>query len=420
MQLFAISLKSDNSEIFVWGLLAVLFVFFVWSLFHQRKTGKQLRFELEQLGKLNENNVEAEFVLRAMKLITWHLDPKTMIITFDNDFRDKRSKMTSFTDGLSVSIIVSNIHPQDAERLDKALSDLCAGITENYHEEYRVLIPHSDKCYWEESYATVVERDVEGKPTSIVGTTQIIDDRKLMEAELIAARNNAEESNRMKSAFIAHMSHEIRTPLNAIVGFTSLLPDITSDEERRGLLDLISDNSQKLLNIINDVVNISSIESGQAQIQLSSFDLNQVLAEQVERFRNELKPGVELKTEFGSEALLLTTDLNRFNEIFKHLLSNAVKFTAQGSIVVGYDAPKDGRVTAWVSDTGIGIAEENRKRIFERFFKIDEFVPGAGLGLSICQTMANSLGGSVTVESKPGQGSKFMVEIPIQESGARS
>ena len=147
---------------------------------------------------------------------------------------------------------------------------------------------------------------------------------------------------------------------------------------------------------------------------LTSFDINPILIQNVDRSRQDLKPGVEISTMFAKESQMITTDYERFDMIIKHLLSNATKFTSQGIIVVGYDEPIDGRIHVWVSDTGKGVAKEDQERIFERFYKVDEFVPGAGLGLSICRTMAYSLGGSVNVESKLGEGSKFTVEIPIQ------
>jgi len=415
LRLLSIIGRSDFSDIFFWGVMVALFFIFIWLIFRQRKIGKRLKFELGQLDRIKGNNIESDFVLKAMKLTTWHLDPKSMKLTFDADFREKGIWVAPHVDGDTIIELGRQIHPQDAANVDNALRDLCEGRTEDYHMEYRVLIPHTDTYYWEESYATVVERDVEGKPISIVGTSLRIDARKQMEQALIEARNRAEESDRMKSAFIANMSHEIRTPLNAIVGFTSVLPDIDDEEERKSLLDLVHENTQKLLRIIDDVVNISKIESGQEQTVLSHFNLNQILTEHADRFRQELKPGVELMTMFANpETMMITTDLNRFSEIVKHLLSNAVKFTSKGSITIGYEIPADGRICIWVQDTGIGIAENNLERIFERFFKVDEFVPGAGLGLSLCRTMAYSLGGAVSVTSKLGEGSKFMLEIPIQ------
>lgn len=405
---------SNNSDNIVWGGLCVLFVLFIWSIILQIRQGKNLRYELEQLDKMKENNVESEFVLKAMKLATWHLDPKTMTITFDSDFRDKSAWVAPYNDGTGVGELEQQIDPDDMEHVSKAMADICSGLTDNYHVEYKVPTPTPGKYYWEESYATIVDRGITGKPTSIVGTTMRIDDRKLMETELIEARNKAEESDRLKSAFIANMSHEIRTPLNAIIGFTSVLNDLPDGPERKQLMELIHENTQKLLIIIDDVVNISKIESGQEEAVITTFELNQVLTDICERYRKDLKNGVELNTVLTCQELLVNTDLNRLTEIIKHLLSNAIKFTEKGSIEVGYKEPENGRLKLWVKDTGKGIDQQKLEKVFERFFKVDEFIPGAGLGLSICRTMAFSLGGTVTAESKLGEGSTFWVDIPMQ------
>ena len=383
-------------------------------LWYQVKAGKQLKSELQMLDKVGKHNVEYEFVLGTMKLSIWHLDVKTGVFTFEHDFREKDGKYMASADGMTMVDSLLPLDPRDSERVRQSLTDLCNGQTSAYHEIYRVLVPYNNTFYWEESYATVAARDVDGKPVKIVGTTQCIDDRKALEEALVKARNRAEESDRLKTAFIANMSHEIRTPLNAIVGFTSVLPDIDNEEERKSLLDLIHENTQKLLRIVDDVVNISKIESGQEQLVMTTFDLNTMLAEAMAVFAEKLNPGVELNISFAQDALSVTTDMIRLSTIAKHLISNAMKFTQQGSIIVGFDNPVDGRVCIWVRDTGKGIAEENLERIFERFYKVDEFIPGAGLGLSICRVMASSLGGSVTVESKLGEGSIFRVDIPIK------
>ncbi len=409
-----ILLMSSLSSMVLLGLMIAACLVFIGVIVLQHRQGRDLRYELEQLDKLKENNIESEFVLRAMHLSTWHLNPKTMAITFDNDFRERTGRVAPQTDNFCLDDQLSMMHPDDAEVVGKGMQALCEGRTENYHMEYRVPIPDTDKCYWEECYATIVDRDVEGKPTSIVGTTMRIDDRKQMEEALIDARNRAEESDRLKSAFIANISHEIRTPLNAIVGFTSILPDISDEAERRSLVDLINDNTQKLLHIIDDVVNISRIESGQEQMVLTSFELKTALTELADRYHQELKPGVELITEFASEQQVLTTDYHRFCDIMRHLLSNAMKFTQQGNITIGYAKPADGRIRIWVRDTGVGIDKESLPHVFERFYKVNEFVPGAGLGLSICHAMAASMGGTVTVRSKLGEGSTFTLDIPVR------
>ena len=404
------SQQSQWVAIVTWVLLVALLLVSVILIVWQYRKGKELAYEISQLGKIQKNNVEYDFVLKSMRLSTWHIDPKTREIIFDQDFRDQSD---TFVPSMGKEL-VDAMPEQDRLRVMKALEDLCQGRREEAHEEYQIIQPHSKKTYWSESYAIVAEHDIDGMPTRIVGTSKRIDNRKALEQELVDARNRAEESDRLKTAFIANMSHEIRTPLNAIVGFTSVLSDVQDAAERQQLLDLVYENTQKLLVIIDDVVNISKIEAGKEELVMSNFDLNLVLQDQIEHFSKDLKPDVLMRKQFASDQQFITTDMNRLLEVVKHLLSNAVKFTAQGEIVVGYDAPSSGRIRIWIRDTGKGIAPENLERVFERFFKVDEFIPGAGLGLSICRVLAYSLGGSVNVESKIGEGSTFSFEFPIQ------
>jgi len=412
--LLYVSEQSKLTDVIIWAILIAMLLFAIILLFWQRKVGESLSLELSQLDKVKKKNVEYDFVLRAMRLSTWHIDPKTMMLTFDNDFRGYGNEWMPDDSGSNVMESTFQLHENDSERVRQSMDDLCSGRKSEYHEQYQVKVPHTSKTYWEESYAMVVERDINGMPLSIIGTSMRIDERKAIEEALVEARFRAEESDRLKTAFLANMSHEIRTPLNAIVGFTALLPDVQEAEERSNLLNLIHENTQKLLRIVDDVVSISKIESGQEEAVMTSFDLVQVLSVVVDQYMPNVKPGVVLSTDFACPTQLVTTDLNRLQEIMRHLISNATKFTDQGAIVVGFNAPQNDRIKMWVTDTGKGIAPEHHKRIFERFFKVDEFIPGAGLGLSTCEVMAYSLGGSVKVESALGQGATFTVEIPIQ------
>jgi signal transduction histidine kinase len=412
--LLYVSEQSKLTDVIIWAILIAMLLFAIILLFWQRKVGESLSWELSQLDKVKKKNVEYDFVLRAMRLSTWHIDPKTMMLTFDNDFRGYGNEWMPDDGGSNVMESTFQLHENDSERVRQSMDDLCSGRKSEYHEQYQVKVPHTSKTYWEESYAMVVERDINGMPLSIIGTSMRIDERKAIEEALVEARFRAEESDRLKTAFLANMSHEIRTPLNAIVGFTALLPDVQEAEERSNLLNLIHENTQKLLRIVDDVVSISKIESGQEEAVMTSFDLVQVLSVVVDQYMPNVKPGVVMSTDFASPTQLVTTDLNRLQEIMRHLISNATKFTDQGAIVVGFNAPQNDRIKMWVTDTGKGIAPEHHKRIFERFFKVDEFIPGAGLGLSTCEVMAYSLGGSVKVESALGQGATFTVEIPIQ------
>lgn len=409
------STHSVISDILVWMLISLVLIGLVTMIFWQRRTGQELADELAELDKLEKNNVQNEFVLKALSIATWHLDVATMQVAYDQDFRTRINGWIAESSESAVFFEnnLTMVHEQDAERVKHSMMALCEGKTDLYHEEYRVMIPGTNRFFWEESYATVAEHNVDGSAKLIVGTSKHIDDRKEMEEALRDARFKAEESDRLKTAFLANMSHEIRTPLNAIVGFTSVISDVEQPEERQLLLDLIHDNTQKLLRIVDDVVAISKIEAGQDEAVMSQFDLVHVLNDAMSRFSDKVKNGVTLTTSYASESQWVTSDLTRVQEIMRHLLSNAVKFTDQGSIVVGFNEPHEGRIQAWVRDTGKGIAPEHQKRVFERFFKVDEFVPGAGLGLSTCSTMAYSIGGSVTVASKLGEGSTFTFEFPV-------
>lgn len=404
--------QSLLGTILIWLAVCLLFFGGVALLFIQRQTGRALESELEQLDKVKQHHIEYEFVLKAMHLSTWHVNAKTRTITFDNDYRSGTDNYTPTPD-MPIEQLATVFSKADSPRLMKAFEDAITGKIDEFHEIYKVNLPGSAKSYWEESYATVAERDLEGMPVNIVGTSTRIDDRKSMEEALVQARNRAEESDRLKSAFIANMSHEIRTPLNAIIGFTSVLPDIDGKEERQELINLIQENNQKLLRIIDDVMNISKIESGKDPLVMTAFDLNMILQAVADQYMAKLNPGVQMTLEMPQSEMNITTDLRRVQEVLNHLTNNAVKFTAEGSVTLGYDAPKDKHLRVWVRDTGKGISADNQMKVFERFFKVDEFIPGAGLGLSICQTMVESMGGLIGVQSQLDKGSTFWFEIPV-------
>lgn len=408
----AIQRISGNTEVLVWVAGIFLLLLSVIFLFYQRKVSEGLTAELAQLEGLQERNVEYEFVLRAMKVVVWHINCEERTIAYDTDYRSKSDSHVIWA-GSSVDELLQVVAPTDRVRVTKALEDIMAGRSEEFNESCQIIPPHTGVAYWAEFHGTVASRNIEGLPDYIVGTSLRIDERKKMEQELIEARNKAEESDRLKSAFIANMSHEIRTPLNAIIGFTSVLPDLQGDEERKELIGLIQENNQKLLRIIDDVMSISKIESGKDPLVMSTFELNDTLRSVLDTYTPKLQDGVQGSTMFAQGAMSITTDLNRLLEVMNHLMANAVKFTSQGSVTIGYDAPENKRIRIWIHDTGKGIAPENHERVFERFFKVDEYIPGAGLGLSICRTMAYSMGGNVGVDSELGKGSTFWLELPV-------
>ena len=392
---------------------ALLFLWLLVMIFVQRRTGQKLQTELVELEKVRQNNVESEFVLKAMKLSTWHIDVPTRMLYVDADFRDNKGGLVGPPE-FPVEDLTAVIDRSDAQRVYMAIDKICTGASPSYHEVYRVKLGKGALYYWEESYGTIAARDVDGNPTRIVGTSMRIDAQKQMEADLIAARNKAEESDRLKTAFLANMGHEIRTPLNAIVGFADLLPVVESEEDRNQLISEIQKNNYKLLNIIDGLVSMSKVEAEAKSLVKSQTNIVPVLQEIADFYRTMVDGNtVVLATQFPYPEILMNTDITKFKEIVNNLMQNAVKFTAQGSITLGFDLQQGEKLLLWVLDTGKGIAEEHQERIFERFFKVDEYVPGTGLGLSVAKSHVESLGGAIGVDSVLGNGSRFWVELPL-------
>ena len=404
-------ISSPQTNVFVlvfWALAAVVVFIFFSAIFVQRKKGKHLAEELKELDKIKQNNTEYEFVLKAMKIAVWRYDARNQSFAYENDFREGMNNYV-ISDNEKFQDTLSAINPADKERVNKSFSDILEGRTDFYHEEYRV-DPKVGASYWEDSFATIVERDENGKPLKIVGTSQRIDERKEMESSLVTARNKAEESDRLKTAFLANMGHEIRTPLNAIVGFADLLPVVESEEDRNQLIQEIQNNNHTLLRIIDGLVSMAKIEAGAKSLLMAKVDVNKMLQQMVDTYQPTTM--LAIMTECPLEELPIQTDREKLFEILDNLVQNAVKFTEAGSVTLGYDVLGD-RLRIWVKDTGKGIPEADQERIFERFVKLDEYVPGTGLGLSVAKSHALSLNGSIGVESKVGEGSTFWVELPL-------
>lgn len=404
-------LENPMMIYFIWGLGILLTIGLIISFILQRRTGQRLKNELAELNRLKEGNVEYEFVVKAMKLSTWHINPKLRTITMDNDFREGQDNYMPSPES-HVALLYEMIDKSDVQRVIAALDDICTGRSNFYHQQYRIKSGNSGMTYWEESFAIIADRDADGNPSKIVGTTMRIDERKKLEADLINARNKAEESDRLKTAFLANMGHEIRTPLNAIVGFADLLPVVESEEDRNQLINEIQNNNRKLLRIIDGLVSMSKVEAEGKNLVKSQTDLVALLKDIAKDHATIIdQQNVAFVTQFPYSQLMMNTDVAKLTEIVNNLMQNAVKFTQKGRITLGFDLQEGDHVRIWVKDTGKGIPEADQAKIFDRFVKLDEYIPGTGLGLSVAKSHATSLGGSIGVDSHLGQGSLFWVDL---------
>ena len=255
---------------------------------------------------------------------------------------------------------------------------------------------------------------MEGRKPLLIGISWDITNLQNIEQELIKARIKAEQSDRLKSAFLANMSHEIRTPLNAIVGFSQLLPAAETAEEKKLYSGIINQNSDILLQLINDILDLSKIEAGTLEYIKRPMNLGEVCRTIYAVHKERVKEGVTLV--FDNENLFIEGDQNRIMQVITNFLTNASKFTYEGEIRLGFERT-DKNIRVYVKDTGIGIEPEKVDHVFERFVKLNSFAQGTGLGLSICQMIIEKIGGEIGVTSELGKGSTFYFTIPYEEAG---
>jgi len=234
-----------------------------------------------------------------------------------------------------------------------------------------------------------------------------------MNEQLILARDKALESDRLKSAFLANISHEIRTPLNIIIGFSDMLSQAETQDEKEEYSQVIKHNSAMMLKMVNDIVDFSKIETNSLALNQTKFKVADVIRE-VEKKVLWKKPEL-VEWTCNAENSELVTDKDRFGQVVLNLADNALKFTSEGRVEISCST-EGGKIVCKVADTGIGISGDDESRIFERFYKVDTFVPGAGLGLSISKSIANMMGGDILVHSEQGKGSVFEFWIPCHSN----
>lgn len=387
-------------------LLATLFIY-------QRKRYKQeALYKMEAQEKLRKEKAFLSFALESGNIFAFRY--KNDIFEFDNEFYHVVGIPVA---PITTEQFIQTVHPADQIAYLESRNQLEAGLDAPQIVQQRHNFNGKGYEWWEFRYAQNKNwrEENSGSPMTVSGLCLNIQKIKETENNLIQARREAEESDRMKSVFLANMSHEIRTPLNAIVGFSQLLnSDMELEpEEKMTFLDLISKNSDLLLKLINDILDLSRIESGCMSFSYENLDLSKLIEDVYHTHRMMMSEEVELRMHVPDRPAIIHVDRLRLTQVCTNLINNARKFTSKGHIDIGYEISPDNKfVLISVTDTGKGIPEEKKAMVFERFQKLDEFAQGTGLGLAICQSIIQTFKGHISLESTIGKGSTFTIALP--------
>lgn len=369
----------------------------------------ELELQKRQIESMNRHYL---FVMKAIGLISWTWNLQKDEIVCNREFFTPKSEAEIGIVKETGDQYYSQLLPEYREKVRSSFRELVDGTIPTLCQEYQIIYEGDAVPSWAETFAIVSERDEKGKPTMLVGATRLIDERKKMEQELMDAKEKAEEANKLKSAFLANMSHEIRTPLNAIVGFSGLLADINTEDHNQEYIKIIENNNQLLLQLINDILDISKIESGTLEFVYGEMNINESLNETASVSAYKLNESVKINFCPAMDECVIYTEKNRVLQVINNYISNAIKHTENGSIDFGYYPPENGKIRFFVKDTGCGIPKEQQPLIFGRFVKLNSFKQGTGLGLSICRMIADKMEGKIGVISEVGKGSEFWFEIP--------
>ena len=307
--------------------------------------------------------------------------------------------------------VYAHVVPEDQAVLKNFVGEVKTGKATSLRKEVRVC-RENGKYTWTSINVMVRDYRPQDGIIEMLCINYDITPLKETEQKLIIARDKAEELDRLKSAFLANMSHEIRTALNAIVGFSSLLAETDSRNERQEYIKIVQENNELLLQLISDILDLSKIEAGTFNFVYTNVDVNETCAEIIKSMSMKVSKGVELIFEEPFPECYIYTDKNRFTQVISNFINNALKFTQQGCITLGYEQVSHQKIKFYVRDTGMGIPEEKQKSVFERFVKLNTFVQGTGLGLSICKSIVSQMGGEIGVDSTEGVGSCFWFTHP--------
>ena len=377
--------------------------------------------------KLWENEIRRysetlETAIESARLGLWDWDIKNEQVHF-NYLYSEIMEIDPGDNTRTISQVMEMIYPGDRKNLIRRIEEHFSGSTPFFVFEFKLNYPDKKKKKWINSFGRIVDRDDSGNPLRMLGFNRDITENKIVEEELLRAKLKAEESDRLKTAFLANMSHEIRTPLNAIAGFSRLIKRGDLDKETMGrYCEIIKSNSDQLIRLVSDILDLSKIESGKIEFESGEVNLYQFLKEIYSILEDLVhqngKSNIKTVIKYPDRNIVFISDENRLKQIMTNLLSNAVKFTSQGRITAGCKISGN-ILNFFVSDSGIGVPEESREAIFERFSQGDSSYTrnygGTGLGLAISRKLARMMEGDLNLESDINKGSVFNFTIPFSQ-----
>jgi len=386
--------------------------------FEYDKTGKVCRYvgfrrDQTQIIKLHENlqvfSEKLNYTLQASDIRIWEYDIKSRIFSFMTSVNTIKERVT-------FEKFIERVDPSDREQAINLFPRMESGNLGDFCVQFKLLTSIYAEGVRYYIYNGVPMHNNENEVVSYFGITRDVTDLINIQIRLEEEKQKALAADKLKSAFLANMSHEIRTPLNAIVGFSRLLPDADGKDEKKQFIDIINENTEILLRLINDILELSKIEAGIVDIKNSTFDFvanfNNLIPSLKQRCVN---PDVKFITCKPYKKFVICCDDGRVDQLITNFTINAIKYTTRGYIKVGYECVDNG-LKIFVEDTGAGIAKKDQERIFNRFEKLNDFVQGTGLGLSICKAITDACYGKIGVESEVGKGSTFWAWIPCEVS----